>query len=254
MSDLILVKNIDQICQILFNRPEKKNAITAEMYQLMANAINNASANSAIKVILLASNNEHFTAGNDLSDFLANPSIEKGSPVHEFLQALMHCPLPVIAAVQGFAIGIGSTLLLHCEQVFADETSIFSFPFINLGLVPEAGSSLLLPRLIGYQKAADLLLSGKSFSAPEALEIGFISRLVSLNKVNQAAMDYAISLCEKPRSGLIEVKQLLKRNSETLQERADIELESFVQCLNSPAAKEAMTAFLEKRLPNFSNL
>jgi enoyl-CoA hydratase/carnithine racemase len=127
MSDLIVVKNADHICQILFNRLQKKNAITAEMYQLMADAINVASSNASIKVIVLGSNNEHFTAGNDLADFLANPSIEKGSPVHQFLQALMHCPLPVIAAVQGFAIGIGSTLLLHCEQVFADKKHYFIF-------------------------------------------------------------------------------------------------------------------------------
>lgn len=254
MNDFIVVKNTGQICEILFNRPQKKNAITAEMYGLMADAIEAAVSNTNIKVILLGSNNEYFTAGNDLTDFLANPSIEQGSPVHRFLQALMHCPLPVIAAVQGFAIGIGSTLLLHCEQVFADETSTFSFPFIDLGLVPEAGSSLLLPRLVGYQKASDLLLRGQSFSAPEALAMGFISENVAKGCANQAARDYAQGLCAKPRSGLIAVKSLLRRNGETLQQRADIELESFVQCLNSPAAREAMTAFLEKRTPDFSNL
>lgn len=254
MDDGIVIENSGQVCQILFDRPLKKNAITAVMYQQMADAINAAATNESIKVIVLASANEHFTAGNDLADFLAKPAIEKESPVYAFIQALMCCPLPIIAAVQGFAVGIGSTLLLHCEQVFAAESAVFSFPFINLGLVPEAGSSLLLPRLVGYQKAADLLLRGSTFSAEEALAMGFVSKVVGNDMAYHAAMDYAVLLCEKPRSSLIEVKRLLTRDVESLQQRADIELNSFVQCLNSPAAKEAMTAFLEKRKPDFTNL
>lgn len=253
MSKPVIIREEGAICFINMNRPEKKNAITAQMYQHMADAINAAASNMSIKVIVIGGSAGNFTAGNDLADFLANPSIEKGSPVYEFLQALMHCPLPLIAAVEGFAIGIGSTLLLHCEQVFADEGARFAFPFVDLGLVPEAGSTLLLPQAIGYRKAADLLLRGVPFSAAEALAIGFVSQ-VAKGDVNDIARDYACSLATKPRSSLVEIKRLLKRDSETLQQRADVELQSFVQCLNSPAAKEAMTAFLEKRKPDFSNL
>ena len=253
MNELIVVKNEGAVCQILFNRPEKKNAITAAMYQQMADALNEAASNVAIKVIVLGSTGENFTAGNDLADFLANPSIAKDSPVYQFLQALMHCPLPVIAAVNGFSIGIGSTLLLHCEQVFAGKDANFAFPFINLGLVPEAGSSLLLPQRVGYLKAAAWLLEGKPFGAEEALNAGFISQVVD-DDVLAAALSYATLLAGKPRDILIETKRLLRRDYETLQTRADIELQSFVQCLASPAAKEAMSAFLEKRKPDFSNL
>jgi enoyl-CoA hydratase/carnithine racemase len=253
MSATIVVKFEGHICQILFNRPEKKNAITAEMYQLMADAIKHAESNTTIKVIVLSSTSENFTAGNDLVDFLANPSIAEDSGVYQFLQALMHAQLPIIAAVEGFAVGIGSTLLLHCEQVFASVNAKFSFPFVNLGLVPEAGSTLLLPQQVGYKKAADLLMLGNAFTADEAHSMGFVSELVS-NNVLSEAMSYAQQLAEKPRTSLIEIKRLLKRDVESLQSRADIELQSFVECLNSPAAKEAISAFLEKRKPDFSNL
>lgn len=253
MTQPIVVTHKGAVCQILFNRPEKKNAITAEMYALMAGAINDAGSNPVTKVIVLGSTSGNFTAGNDLGDFLANPSIQKDSPVYAYLQALMNCPLPVIAAVKGFAVGIGSTLLLHCEQVFAERDAKFAFPFVNLGLVPEAGSTLLLPAAIGYQKAADLLLQGRPFSAEEASQCGFVSRLVDRD-VQDVALEYAGILAEKPRSILVETKRLLRRNVESLQQRADIELQSFVECLNSPAAKEAMSAFLEKRKPDFSKL
>jgi enoyl-CoA hydratase/carnithine racemase len=204
-------------------------------------------------VILLGSNNEHFTAGNDLADFLANPSIDPDSSVYQFLTALMHCPLPVVAAVQGFAIGIGSTLLLHCEQVFAHTSARFSFPFINLGLVPEAGSTLLLPQLTGYQKAADLLLLGEVFSAEEALKIGFVAHVLQDN-VQESAFSYAQQLAQKPRASLMAIKKLLRRDTEALSVRSDFELATFIECLNSAPAKEAMSAFLEKRKPNFSNI
>lgn len=253
MAEQVIVMQEGAVCLISMQRPEKRNAITAGMYRLMADAIQDAAANNSVKVIVLAGSGGNFTAGNDLSDFLANPSIEKGSPVHDFLQALIHCPIPLIAAVDGFAIGIGSTLLLHCEQVFAAEGAQFSFPFVDLGLVPEAGSTLLLPAVAGYQKAADLLLSGRAFSAREAAEVGLVGHIVS-GAAQEAALAYARQLSGKPRSSLVEIKRLMKRDMETLQQRADVELQSFVQCLNSPAAREAMAAFLEKRKPDFSNL
>ena len=251
MSGIIIFDQSGMLATIAMNRPQKKNAINRDMYAQMADAIEAASANPQIKVLLIKSANENFTAGNDLADFLQNPSMDEGSPVYRFLQALITCPLPVITAVKGFAIGIGSTMLLHCEQVFADKTAIFALPFVNLGLVPEAGSSLLLPRLTGYQRAADLLLTGRNFHADEALQYGFINRLV--DDADQAALDYAQLLCEKPRSSLIETKRLLRKDSEPLQQRLHDELQAFVAGLKGPAAKEAMTAFMEKRKPDFTN-
>lgn len=252
MGSIVNVIKQNAILSISLNRPAKKNAITAEMYTLMANAIDEAVADTSIKVICITGTEGHFTAGNDLGDFLANPDIQPGSAVYHFLMALMQCPLPIVAAISGFAVGIGSTLLLHCERVFADNTARFSFPFINLGLVPEAGSTLLLPQLVGYQQAADLLLTGRLMDAEEALKMGLIAAIV--DDVNTEALAYASQLAQKSRAMLIEIKSLLRHSESNLMERVNVELTSFVKCLHSPAAKEAMTAFLEKRKPDFSAL
>lgn len=251
MEENIVQVQAGSILQIQLNRSAKKNAITPLMYQAMADALNQAAQDNTIKVVVLSSTSENFTAGNDLVDFLQNPTVEPGSPVYQFLQALVTCPLPLIAAVSGFAIGIGSTLLLHCEQVFADDSAQFALPFINLGLVPEAGSSMLLPRLVGYQKAADLLLSGRSFGSEEAQQLGFVSQRV--DDVQASAMQYAQMLASKPRSSLVETKRLLRKDEESLQNRLHDELDAFVRYLNAPAAREALTAFTEKRKPDFTN-
>lgn len=253
MAEMVKVDCDGAVCCIALNRPDKKNAITRDMYRQLADALAAAAVDPACKVVVLASGGDNFSAGNDLADFLRDPSMDKDSPVYAFLQALVSCPLPVIAAVRGFAIGIGSTLLLHCEQVFADSTAVFALPFVNLGLVPEAGSSLLLPRLLGYQRAADLLLGGDSFSAQQALQYGFVSQLVEDGDVNEQAMAYAQKLAGKPRSSLVETKRLLRKDDEPLQARLHDELAAFVSSLNGAAAREAMTAFLEKRKPDFSN-
>jgi len=250
MPSLIVSQQQSAVFILTLNRPDKKNAISRAMYQAMADALKAAATNPSIKVIVLNSSSDNFTSGNDIVDFLKDPNMQPDSPVYQFLQALVTCPLPIIAAVKGFAIGIGSTLLLHCEQVLAEQSAQFALPFINLGLVPEAGSSMLLPRQIGYQQAADLLLTGRSFSAEEAQRLGFISRVVK--DANQAAVDYANLLAEKPRSGLIETKRLLRKDDEALQNRLQDELESFVRHLNADAAKEALTAFTEKRKADFT--
>ncbi len=242
------------VLTLYFDRIDKKNAITLAMYQQLADAINEASSDASIKVILFSAKGEHFTAGNDLQDFLSNPDLEKSSAVYQFLQALIYCPLPIVAAVRGFAIGIGATLLLHCEQVFADSTASVAFPFINLGLVPEAASSLLLPRLVGYQQAAHLLLKGEPLSAEQALNAGIIAQLTVDEELDQKAMNYASELAQKPRTMLIEIKSLLRADKALLQECLDQELKLFKQCLKGPVAKEVMAAFIEKRSPNFDNL
>jgi enoyl-CoA hydratase/carnithine racemase len=253
MSQPISINNNGHVCSIRFNRGDKKNAITQQMYGLIADGIEQAVANSDIRVIFIGSENEHFSAGNDLADFLQNPSMGTDTEVYRFLQAMVNCPLPVVAAVQGYAVGVGSTLLLHCEQVFADKNAIFSMPFVNLGLVPEAGSSALLPKLVGYQKAADILLNGDAFSGEDAKAMGFVSQLVDAD-VEAKALAYAEELATKPRETLVAIKALLKRNEEPLIDRVHAELEVFVKSLKSPAAVEAMTAFMEKRKPNFEGM
>lgn len=241
----------DKIFYLVFNRAEKKNAITRAMYQALADAIKAAEANTAVKVILLQSSSENFCAGNDIADFLQAPSMDESSAVYQFLQALVTCKLPIVASVKGFAIGVGATMLLHCDQVFSDNSSQFALNFINLGLVPEAASSLLLPKQIGYQKAADLLLTGRTFSAQEAHALGFVGQLV--DDADTQALAYAQLLAQKPRSGLIETKRLLRKDDEALQLRLADELQAFVRFLSADAAKEALTAFTEKRAADFSN-
>ena len=254
MTETVLYQRQDAIAGIALNRPDKKNAITKAMYQGLADSLKDAADNPETKVIVLYTHGDNFTAGNDLADFLQDPSMDEDSPVYQFLQALVCCPLPVIAAVKGFAIGIGSTMLLHCEQVFAAPDAVFAMPFVNLGLVPEAGASLLLPRLIGYRQAADILMTGDSFSAEAAQQAGFISQVAGQGvDVNELAMAYAETLSQKPRSSLVETKRLLRKDSEPLQDRLHDELAAFIQALEGPAAREAMTAFMEKRKADFSN-
>jgi len=247
----IIVKQHNKVCQISFNRPDKKNAITLAMYQQVADAINRSVEEGNVKVIVISGEGEHFTSGNDLKDFLANPNIDESSSVYQFLKALIFCPIPVIAAVKGFAIGVGTTMLLHCERVFSDETAQFALPFVNLGLVPEACSSMLLPSLVGYQQAAHLLLTGGPFSAQEALDMGFSSELAVY--VDEVALDYAAKLAQKPRRSLIDTKALLRRDIEGMKLRLKAELELFSNALKSDEANEAITAFLQKRPANFEN-
>lgn len=252
---MISVTQDNQVCILSMDRPEKKNAITQNMYQQLADAINQCTGDSVTKVIVLTGEGDNFTSGNDLADFLSNPDMSEESSVYQFLQALITCPLPVVAAVKGFVIGIGATLLLHCEQVFADSSASIAFPFVNLGLVPEAGSSLLLPRQVGYQKAADLLLTGDVISADDAHKIGLVAQLVGDGAdVQELALIYAHKLAAKPRATLIKIKSLLNADMDRLNACVEAELVLFKQSLNSPEAKEVMSAFLEKRTPNFDNL
>jgi len=251
---MISVKQQSSVTQLVFSRPEKKNAITGEMYQQLADAINQASDDTRVKAIIISGAEGVFTAGNDLADFLANPNMDESSSVYQFLQALMHCQLPLIAAVEGLAVGIGTTLLLHCDRVIAADSAKFSLPFINLGLVPEAVSSMLLPKQVGYQKAAQWLFTGDVFTAAEAFEAGLVAELVAEGGAIAQAEAFAEKLAQKPRSSLIATKHLLRRDEESMQQRLEAELALFVEGLNSAAAKEAMTAFMEKRPADFSEL
>jgi len=162
------------VLRLTLNRPEKKNAITQDMYQTLADKLNQAAGDFAIRAVVIDSNGDSFTAGNDINDFANNPQMHEGSPVFNFLFAIHNFPKPLIAAVKGRAVGIGTTMLLHCDYVTANPDTKFSMPFVSLGLVAEGGSSYLFPRLVGHAKASEIFLTGRTFSADEALEMGVI--------------------------------------------------------------------------------
>jgi enoyl-CoA hydratase/carnithine racemase len=245
------------ILTIGFDRIEKKNAITAAMYQQLADALRAAEGDAAVRVIVLRGKPEIFTAGNDLEDFLQRPPTTAAdgtpAPVFQFLQAISQASKPIVAAVSGAAVGVGTTLLLHCDLVYASETAKFSMPFAQLGLCPEAASSLLLPRLMGYQRAAEKLLLGEAFSAKEALQAGLVTRVVPVADLEAFALTQARKLAALPASSLRETKRLMKGDdSGAVARRMTEEGDVFRRMLVAPEAKEAFTAFFEKRKPDFS--
>jgi enoyl-CoA hydratase/carnithine racemase len=252
----ILVHTEAGVRTITLNRVDKKNSITQAMYGAMAEALSTAATDDAVRVVVLQGDATVFSAGNDIGDFLARQGGEglpQQSPVFMFLHALADFPKPLIAAVAGPAVGIGTTMLLHCDLVYAGDNAAFSLPFVNLGLCPEAGSSLLLPRLMGYQRAAEALLLGEPFMAEAAMEAGLVNRVVPPTEVNSVAQLQAKKLAAKPVSALIETKRLMKggQRQEIKAQMAE-EGESFGRMLTQPAAREAFTAFMEKRKPDFS--
>ena len=253
----ILVHTEAGVRTITLNRVDKKNSITQAMYGAMAAALSSAVADDAVRVVVLQGDATVFSAGNDIGDFLSRSGSQSGlpeqSPVFQFLHALVDFPKPLIAAVAGPAVGIGTTMLLHCDLVYAGDNAAFSMPFVNLGLCPEAASSLLLPRLMGYQRAAEALLLGEPFMAEAALEVGLVNRVVPPTEVNGVAQAQAAKLAAKPLSALVATKNLMKAGmrAEVKAKMAE-EGESFGQMLAQPAAREAMTAFMEKRKPDFS--
>jgi enoyl-CoA hydratase/carnithine racemase len=228
-------------------RPEKKNALTVAMYAALADAIETASDRVDISSIVIAAEGTTFTAGNDLKDFMENPPAGFGSPVSRFLRALVRTPLPLIAAVQGAAIGIGTTLLLHCDFVYASSSARFALPFVDLGLVPEAASSLLLPRTIGGLRAAEMLYLGRSLTAAEALAVGLVGTVTDPEALIALATGTAAALAAKPRSALLETKKLVRGNLDELENRMQTEGAVFAQQLASPDAQKAFAEFFATR-------
>lgn len=249
----ILTNKANGILTITFNRPDKKNAITAAMYQIIADALKDAESDADVRVILITGKEEIFTAGNDLDDFLQNPPQSVESPVYQFIQALIHTTKPVIAAVAGPAVGIGTTLLLHCDLVYAAENARFSMPFAKLGLCPEFASSLVLPQIAGYQRAAEKLMLGEPFSAQEAYAMGFVNKVLPTAELLAFAQAQAAKLVALPASSLRATKHLMK-SKHTAAINAQIEEESilFGEMLVAKEAKEAFIAFFEKRKPDFT--
>ena len=249
----IITNNANGIVTITFNRPDKKNAITVAMYQTMVNALNDAENDAEVRTILFKGKQETFTTGNDLDDFLRNPPQSIKSPVYQFIQTLSHATKPVIAAVSGLAVGIGTTMLLHCDLVYAAENARFSMPFTKLGLCPEFASSLLLPQIAGYQLAAEKLMLGEAFSAHEACAMGFVNKVLPPAEVLAFAQAQAAKLVTLPTSSLRATKRLMKgKQMAAIEAKIKEESVLFSEMLVSKEAKEAFTAFFEKRKPDFT--
>lgn len=255
MSTDILVHAEAGVMTVTLNRLERKNSITSAMYGAMADAIGKARDDASVRVVVLQGHETVFSAGNDIGDFLDKPPAGKDSPVFRFLHGIAAFPKPLLAAVCGPAVGVGTTMLFHCDLVYAGDNAAFSMPFVNLGLCPEAASSLLVPQMLGYHRAAEALLLGEPFMAEAALEVGLVNRVLPPTEANAYAGGQARKLAAKPLSSLVETKRLMKKGQQqaVLQQMAD-EGESFGRMLREPAAREAFTAFMEKRKPDFSSL
>jgi len=254
MSD-ILVHTEAGVVTISFNRLERKNSITSAMYASMADALESAAADAAVRVVVFQGHETVFSAGNDIGDFLNQPPSTPESPVFRFLRGIATFPKPVLAAVSGPAVGIGTTLLFHCDLVYAGDNAAFSMPFVNLGLCPEAASSLLVPQMFGYHRAAEALLLGEPFMAEAAQEVGLVNRVLPPTEVNGYAQAQARKLAAKPLTALIETKRLMKKGQATqVLAQMGEEGASFGRMLREPAAREAFTAFMEKRKPDFSKV
>jgi enoyl-CoA hydratase/carnithine racemase len=254
MSD-ILTHTDAGVMTITFNRLDKKNSITSSMYSAMADAVSQAAADSAVRVVVFQGHESIFSAGNDIGDFLNQPTSTQESPVFRFLRGIATFEKPLMAAVAGPAVGIGTTMLFHCDLVYAGDNAAFSMPFVNLGLCPEAASSLLAPRMFGYHRAAEALLMGEPFFAEAAQEVGLVNRVVPPTEVNGYAQAQARKLAAKPLTSLIATKRLMKGgDQQAVLQKMDEEGQSFGRMLREPAAKEAFGAFMEKRKPDFSKL
>lgn len=231
---------------IRINRPEKMNAITRDMYAGLASALNEAAGDFSVRCVVITSEGDHFTSGNDIKDFMTNPPTEEDSDVARFLASLLDFPKPLIAAVKGNAIGVGTTMLLHCDVVVAAPSANFSMPFTSLGLVPEAGSSKLFPELVGYQRAARIFLTGESFGADEAKEMGLVESISA--EAEKVALEIAEKIGNQPPQAIINTKALMKAGKhDAVAAVMKAEFQIFALALQSEEAAEAFMNFMSKR-------
>jgi enoyl-CoA hydratase/carnithine racemase len=249
MSEHIKLTRGDGVLEITFARPEKKNALSNDMYRAAREALEGAQQDSSVRVVLFSAEGDAFTAGNDLADFAkaAETEPQAGSFVH----AIVAAEKPIVAAVQGLAVGIGTTMLLHCDLVYVAETAKLSVPFVNLALVPEAGSSQLLPARIGYVRAFAMFALGESLTGTEAVSLGLANRALPKDDVLGAARDAARALAQKPPGAVVATKRLM-RGLEGLSSQVATEGRVFAERLRSGEAREAFQAFAERRAPDFS--
>ncbi len=252
MSEHIKTSVENGILTIQFNRSDKKNAITMAMYQAMADTLKEAYDNNQVRVVLFAGDENCFTAGNDLQDFLTVGDFSESAPVVQFIQQLARFNKPIVAAVNGAAIGIGTTLLLHCDFLYANQDAVFMTPFVSLALCPEAASSLLLPSLVGMRKANEMLLLSEKLNAQQALELGLVNQVVDGDALSLARQT-AERLAALPKNALMTTRALIKSSQSALvQEVMGQEVQEFAACLKTEEAKEAFNAFFERRKPDFS--
>lgn len=252
----IQVERDGAVMRIAINRPEKKNALTAEMYDALSDAVEEAERDSTVRVLLLHGKGDSFTAGNDLQDFLQKPwKGQARPPAVRFIHAVAHANKPIVAAVHGLVVGVGTTILLHCDLVYAADETRFMMPFVNLGIVPEAASTVLLPLLIGRQRAAELLMLATPLAAQRAYEIGMVNAVLPAEKLLPTAAEAAQVLAAKPSAALRATKDLMKRHYQAEVDRAlREEVEVISERLESAETREALAAFLEKRKPDFTKL
>lgn len=253
MSAPVIVETRERVTRIEFNRPEKKNALSPEMYALIAQALAAAEADAQVRAVLIHGQPGCFTSGNDVKDFLELPRGSGESPAAGFLRAISTAKKPLVAAVGGPAVGVGTTMLLHCDLVYASPNARLQMPFVPLGLLPEAASSLLLPVMAGYRRAAEMLLLGEPFGADKALAAGIVTEIVPEEALLERGRAAALALAALPPASVRMTKELMKRGlAQGVQERMTEELHLFGERLKSPEAKEALRAFMEKRKPDFS--
>lgn len=234
-------------------RPDKKNALTTAMYAQLADALDAASADPAVRAVLITGQPGIFCSGNDLEDFLAQPTLDETSPVARFMNVLSSFDKPVVAAVTGAAIGIGTTMLLHCDFVYVADDARFSMPFVSLGVVPEFGSSWILPQRVGHAKASEWLLLGDPFGAEDAVELGLANGVIAGPEVVGHARRVAERFTQLPAQAVREAKRLMRASGYgSLREHMKTEREVFARMLRSPDAREALQAFFEKRRPDFN--
>jgi enoyl-CoA hydratase/carnithine racemase len=251
MSDIITERS-ERILRIQLNRPAKKNAMTSSMYLTLADLLNSAAKDEQIGVVLWHGAGDSFCAGNDIEDFLKNPPEPGENPQSRLMDALLNFDKPIVAAVHGRAIGDGTTMLTHCDFVYAGESAKFQMPFINFGLVPEFGSTCSLPAGVGYIRAAELLLLGQPFDATRAAELRFVTRVIPDEKLLTEATETAQKLAQQPPRALQASKRLMKWSTrQQVEDAMRAENDEFASRVRSPEAREAFKAFLEKRPPNF---
>lgn len=253
MSDDIVCGVSEGINTLCFNRPDKKNAITSGMYTVLADALRKGDRDDDVAVHLFTGASGVFTAGNDIADFLTMAEGGEFDPnILDFMRALVGAEKPLVAAVDGLAVGIGTTMLLHCDLVYASPKADFRTPFLGLGVLPEAASSLLIPARMGYVRAFEMLCLGMPFDAERAREAGLVNAVVPVDELEAKARDAALALAAKPPEALKVARQLVRGDRSDILARMDEEIVLFKDRMRSPEAKEAFAAFLEKRKPDFT--
>lgn len=252
MSEHIIISHSERVTTLTIARPEKKNALTQDMYAAMAQALATYAADDETRAFIITGTGDMFTAGNDLQGFSTGNDTDEVPPVIDFLNGIRDCPKPLIAAVNGRAIGVGLTMLLHCDLVYAAASATFGAPFAKLGVVPEAGSSLLLPAAVGMAVANDILLAGRTLSAAEALSHGLVARVFPDAEFEAAVAEIARGIAGSAPTALKHAKSLIRNQRARITEQMAVEMKLFAEQLQSPEFTESITAMLEKRAPVYS--